>query len=201
MIAIVTATTSCVSTSFELDLTDDERTVLTVTYTIDRDIWELGVFDATNPDRAIPVSERDMQELAGYYRDVTLDSWSIDEAATSVVITAVYHIDSGTGGAGLAALWGALGSDAGVTINREGRRASLSLAAGIVSADADQRAVVESLFANQTAIVSLILPQEATQVGEVTVGSIQRSGSRVEWSAPMADAILADRPVAMDVTW
>lgn len=68
---------SCLNVETHIDLDADYSGRVTISYQIDTELWELGVFDADTGTRAIPVSEADFRrtarrvggvELLGYER-------------------------------------------------------------------------------------------------------------------------------------
>jgi len=78
--------TSCLDIAMELDLRSDGSAILDGTYDIPRDVWDRGAFDEDNPNRIIPVSRRDLQELLALWDGVSLDRYRIRRDDTHVVV-------------------------------------------------------------------------------------------------------------------
>lgn len=62
--AVVVLLGSCLNVETHIDLDADHSGRLTVSYEIDTELWELGVFDSDSSIRAIPVSESDFRRTA-----------------------------------------------------------------------------------------------------------------------------------------
>lgn len=78
------ALSSCLDIHTEIELRSDGSAQLQATYDISREVWERGVFDHDNPNRVIPVSRRDIEELAALWDGVELERYRIRENETRV---------------------------------------------------------------------------------------------------------------------
>lgn len=116
---LVITFTSCLDISMELDLRDDGSAVVDATYDISRQIWDQGAFDADNPNRVIPVSRRDLEELAALWEGVTLTRYRIRRSDTRVTVTFRMHLDDPEA---LAGLWSGVSPRAASTLFSPGER-------------------------------------------------------------------------------
>lgn len=195
MLVVALTFTSCLSTAVTFDVSDT-RTTLRFAHTIERAVWDLGVFDAQSPERAIPVSERDAEETAGLYRDVDLTAYDIEVGADTVRVEVEYTVGSAES---LAGLWGEMG----------GRRLSLSetgiripLAAGVGTVDEDQRSLIEEMFRDQVLQVQVRAPGSVTSAdaGDVPVSTTEDRGG-IELTMPMGDLMTAPNATVLTVDW
>lgn len=68
---------SCLNVDTHIDLDADYSGRMTVSYEIDTELWELGVFDSDSSIRAIPVSEADFRRTARRVEGVELLGYSL----------------------------------------------------------------------------------------------------------------------------
>jgi hypothetical protein len=171
-----------------------------MTYTIPRAIWDLGVFDHSSPERAIPVSERDARETAGLYDDVILEDYRIDEGDAEVVITAAYRVGSPES---LAALWG--WSDGGsLRLDHAAGTLTVPLAGGVDPVDSHQRELIAETFRGRHFSLALTAPGtvQLEPLGGIN-GAVTRprDDATVRWEAPMGDILLSREDLALQARW
>ena len=70
---------ACLNVETRIDLEQDLSGRMTVSYEIEPELWELGVFDAESDLRAIPVSESDFRRAARRVDGAELLSYSRSE--------------------------------------------------------------------------------------------------------------------------
>ncbi len=75
--AVVVLLGSCLNVDTHIDLDADYSGRMTVSYEIDTELWELGVFDSDSSIRAIPVSEADFRRTARRVEGVELLGYSL----------------------------------------------------------------------------------------------------------------------------
>ena len=199
-VLILLLLSSCLSVEAEFDLSRTERMDLTLRYRMSRTLWELGVFDDTSPERAIPVSRRDAEETALRYPDVTLQMHRIEQEEEIVTVTVQYRAGSADS---LQHLWGASGG--GLLILREDSRGvSIPLAPQAPGVDQDQRDLLEHLLANQYARVTVLAPRDIR--GSATMGLGQSreeetQGNRYSLSVPLVDLVTSPQPAEITLEW
>jgi len=191
---------SCLSTDVSIDFRDDEEIGLQLIYTIPPAVWELGVFDSTSPERAIPISARDAREAANLYDDVTLVEHHVREGDEAVTVRIEYAVGSPES---LANLWGWAGEsrlqfdpDTGflrIPVNGEG-----------VPVDGEQRELIREVFRDQQFSLTLRAPERVTVTGPELSGSSWERGSgddTATWTAPMGRLLLHDRNAVVEARW
>jgi hypothetical protein len=75
--AVVVLLGSCLNVETHIDLDADYSGRVTVSYEIDTELWELGVFDSDTSIRAIPVSESDFRRTARRVEGVELLGYTL----------------------------------------------------------------------------------------------------------------------------
>jgi hypothetical protein len=192
--------TSCLSTDVSLDLRNRDTTRMEIVYTIPQAIWELGVFDHASPERAIPVSERDVRETAGLYDDVTLDRYHLDQRDDHVIVTVVYLVGSPES---LAALWGWSDSPS-LVLDHEGGMIAVPLTGGVETVDSQQRELIVETFRGRHFSLSVIAPGavelEPPRGVSGTVHRPRDTGT-ARWEIPMGDLLLADDQIVLQARW
>ncbi len=196
---------SCLSVEVDLDLRQENRQELTMRYTMARQLWELGVFDQDSPERAVPVSRRDVEETALRHPGVTVQDFSISEGETRVTVTVRYRADSF---AGLQGVWGEAGRDP-LTMRRNAASGvstlSLPFAPGGVAPDGEQLALMEEVFSGHRTKITVRLPGSvaAASVSGAPPGEAlpQVDRSTVVMEASMALVATSATPLVLEVTW
>ncbi len=180
--------TSCLSLETELDLRREDALVLTMRYTVDRALWELGVFDEESQERAVPVSRRDAEETALRYSDVTLEEYRLEDKGEEVTVSVRYRAETVES---LRALWG---TAAGTPIAFQAgyRGVSIPLATGPESVDPEQRAFIHDLFRDRHLRITVITPGPIEHVALTAPESDrqeQREGNRYSLTVPLAELL------------
>ncbi|MFW5827010.1 MAG: hypothetical protein ACOCU4_02900 [Alkalispirochaeta sp.] len=197
---LVFALSSCLTTEVSIDFRDSEEIGLQLVYTIPPEVWELGVFDATSPERAIPISARDAREAANLYDDVTLVEHHVREETDAVTVRIEYAIGSPES---LADLWG-WGGENRLQFDPESGRLQIPVNGDAVAVDSEQRELIREVFRDQQFRLTLRAPAEITTAGpELSDSSWEqgRAGDTAIWSAPMGQLLLHDRNAVVEARW
>ncbi|MFW5642634.1 MAG: hypothetical protein ACOCYQ_01280 [Alkalispirochaeta sp.] len=211
LMVLLTATvlTSCLSTEVSIDLSRGDTFSLDIVYRMPRSLWEYGVFDEENSERAVPVSRRDAEETAVLYSDVTVTSYEIDEHGDEISVTVSYRIGSVES---LEALWGGVSS---------GSRMSLSLEAGTLRLpvgegpppegyDQEQAQLISRLFENEVFSITIRTPGRITsstfpEAVEQDTEASRSGGSSADevatWQVAMGDLLLAPGSKEIVLAW
>ncbi|MGM0673203.1 MAG: hypothetical protein ACQETQ_00770 [Spirochaetota bacterium] len=73
---VVLGLSGCIDLETHIELNEDQSGRLTVSYAIDTELWELGVFDEESSVRAVPVSRKDFDRSARRVEGIELVSYS-----------------------------------------------------------------------------------------------------------------------------
>ncbi|MFW5693888.1 MAG: hypothetical protein ACOCYB_01875 [Alkalispirochaeta sp.] len=197
---VILMLSSCLSTEVSIDVSDEQDIRLDLVYTIPRAVWELGVFDSTSPERAIPISERDARETAALYPDVTLVDHTLRQDGEIVAVSIEYSVGSAES---LADLWGWAGEsrlefdpDSGVL------RIPVHGAQGPV--DREQRELIDEVFRDQEFSLTVRAPARVDTTGpELPDAAWDQDtvDNTATWTAPMGPLVLYDRSAFVEVRW
>jgi hypothetical protein len=203
LITVVFGLSSCLTTEVELDLRRQNDLRLTLVYHMPLTLWQFGVFDDESSERAVPVSRRDAEETAVLHDDVTLERYSLEERNEEAVITVVYHSKTP---AGIAAVWGDVaGQFPDLSFETETLVLPLTPGLGDAGADADQKQLMDEVFADQFFQVSLRLPDEVVsgEYPDIAGSETETSsdGRTVIWRTPMAALLTAGADQLISVAW
>ncbi|SIP98430.1 hypothetical protein SAMN05920897_10291 [Alkalispirochaeta americana] len=164
LVVLTVSLASCLSVETELDLRRGDDLGLVLRYRINPAMWDLGVFDPDSPERAIPVSRRDVEETAGLYPDVRVAHYSIDRTSEAVIVEVQYRAGSVES---LKGLWGTAGGAPLVFFSSSdapsGSGVRIPLATGPEESDPEQQALLEGLFAGQRARVTVYAPEKISR--------------------------------------
>ena len=197
---------SCFDMEMELDVHADGRSEITGSYRIEREVWELGVFDDENPNRAFPVSRRDMEELTGLYDGVTLERFRVREEDTSVRIE--YRIETADPDA-LAQIWAGFSQRAVQTeFSPAGRSITLPITSGSEITTDEAIDLVRSRFAQAHYRLTVRTPAPIAELG-VLDGDPQRyldpqtgvGTDNAVVDTEIADLVLDRDPYVLFIAW
>lgn len=198
--ALVLALSSCLSTEVTIDLRDDEDLRLQLVYSMPRAVWELGVFDSTSPERAIPISQRDAREAADLYRDVNLVGHTVREDGETVTVEMEYSVGSAES---LAGLWGWAG-DGQLELDQEAGSIRVPIAGNVSDVDSEQRELILEVFREQQFRLTLNAPGALQTTGPEVQGASWQSASEdrsATWTAPMGPLMLSNEDSALEAHW
>jgi hypothetical protein len=198
--SLVLTLNSCLSTDVSIDLRDEQDIRLQLIYSVPTAVWDLGVFDSTSPERAIPISERDALETANLYEDVTLISHTVREKSDTVTIEMEYSVGSAES---LAGLWGWAGNSR-LGLDMETGSITVPVNGGGSAADREQRELVLEVFRDQHFSLTVVAPGPLrTSSTDIPDASWQR-GSNDEtatWTAPMGPLVLHEGDSIIEARW
>lgn len=191
--------TSCLSMEVEVDLQSSHHMDLALTYRLHSALWDLGVFDQESPERAVPVSRRDVEETALRHPGVTVEHYNVTRQDNTVVVEVRYRAADARG---LAGIWGAAGGEP-LTLSRNPAGNShliLPLTPEGAVPDDAQRQLLENVFRDQTMRVTVQLPAAATSA---TAGPLEvlRDRSAVSVAAPLDRVLTAPESLKLEVRW
>ncbi|HKK48747.1 MAG TPA: hypothetical protein VJ932_06590 [Alkalispirochaeta sp.] len=198
--ALAVFLSSCLSTDVSIDFRDDGEIGLHTVYTMPKAVWELGVFDSTSPERAIPISARDARETANLYADVTLVDHTVREAGDQVTVEIMYSIGSAES---LADLWGWAGEHR-LEFEPETGFLRIPVNGERVPVDEDQRELIREVFRNQQFTLTLSAPGELNTTGpELPDASLTEESdtNTATWSAPLGSLLLHEDSAFIEARW
>ncbi|MEX2443076.1 MAG: hypothetical protein WD492_05700 [Alkalispirochaeta sp.] len=200
VVAVVVTLSSCLSTDVTIDLRHEGDIQLQLTYTIPRAVWELGVFDSASPERAIPVSERDAQEAADLYEDVTLTGHTVREDSDAITVEMEYSVGSAES---LAGLWGWAG-DNRLELDLEAGSVRIPVNGNVADVDREQRELILEVFRDQQFAVTLVVPGTLRTSGpDIPDASWQRGSGdgTATWTVPMGPLVLHEDHSVIEGQW
>lgn len=204
VLVILVTLASCFDISMELELNDDGSAVIDATYDIPRDVWDRGVFDADNPNRIIPVSRRDMEELAGLWDGVSLTRYRLRRSDTRVVVT--FRIEAQDPQA-FANLWSGVSARADRTeFSPRDRSLVLPITSRRRPVESETADLVGAELRGGTFRMKLSMPGTIRTIRSpedrrYLLGEGGEGSREVILEADLAELILAPEPYELDIVW
>jgi len=185
---------ACLNVETRIDLEDDLSGRMTVSYEIDPELWEMGVFDAESDLRAIPVAESDFRRAARRVEGAELLSYSRSEGEELVEIEAELSF------ADLEALNGIYGPGRRlISLSTDGTPATYRQ--GFRSADAyevQDPELIESFFGKHRIDFEVRLPRE---ISSVNMGEILDDRRAARVSLDVVEFLTESGEVAWEIRY
>jgi hypothetical protein len=93
-IAVVFLLTGCLDLTATLDMKDDGSGRFELEYRLDRDLFEMGVFDQESSFVPIPIHREDFEKAVARVDGVRLDRYRIERSESEVVVRSAVRFDS-----------------------------------------------------------------------------------------------------------
>ncbi len=192
---------SCIDIDMRLEVSDNGSADLVARYTIDRDVWERGVFDDDDPNRIFPVSRRDMEELALRLEGVNLDRYRLAGDDQMVTIEATFSISDPQS---LALLWaGATARTAEFRFTPREGNVRLPIAAARGPVDTAAADLVRDRLRESRFRLELIAPRPIESViAPADLRYVTRPNERsIVVETELADIVLEADGYVVEVVW
>ncbi|NBB90789.1 MAG: hypothetical protein GVY23_06240 [Spirochaetes bacterium] len=192
--AVVVLLGSCLNVETHIDLEEDHSGQVSVSYDIETELWELGVFDSDSSIRAIPVSEADFRRTARRIEGVELLEYALSagESITEVEATLSF--------ANLEALNGIYSPRRSlITIEeQDGERVySQQLGSGEEPPVRD-REFIEAYFSDYTVGFTLTAPSE---IRSSSTGELLNDGMTARLSLGILQVLTANEPLIWEIRY
>jgi hypothetical protein len=186
-------TTSCLSIDLSVTVQNADRIDVTVRYSVDRNLYDLGVFDENTPYRTVPITRDDAQRIAVRTDGATLQSYESRTEGNRTTVSVTYRV---SGVEGFEQLFG--GTDlARIEFTDSGGTLSFTASPGNADLKADERDLLEQLFGDEQAVLTVRTPQSIK-----SLANGERSGERnATFSTPMSRLMQSSEPVIWQVRW
>jgi hypothetical protein len=200
---------SCVGASMEIVLRQDGSGTIALEYRLSRELESLGKLDGNENWPPIPVGKADFERSAARIEGLSLRSFSERASAADRVYQAKFDFSS------LEALVMFLDSSGQrASLSREEGRNRLVLSfndsAGRFDADPELLELAAAAFEGYALDFSIALPRAPELrmpngsggfAESPPAGTALAQGSRVSFSAAMADLLAAQRPAELEILW
>lgn len=190
--AVVVLLGSCLNVETHIDLDADYSGRVTVSYEIDTELWELGVFDSDTSIRAIPVSEADFRRTARRVDGVELRGYTLTRGDS------VTEVEARLSFSDLDALNGIYApGESLITIEeQDGNRIYIQrLRTGEESAVRD-REFLEEYFSGYDAVFTLTAPSE---IRSSSTGEVLDDGVTARLSLDIMEFLTVTEPLAWEI--
>ena len=190
--AVVVLLGSCLNVETHIDLDADYSGRVTVSYEIDTELWELGVFDSDTSIRAIPVSEADFRRTARRVEGVELLGYTLTRGDS------VTEVEARLSFSDLDALNGIYApGESLITIEeQDGNRIYIQrLRTGEESAVRD-REFLEEYFSGYDAVFTLTAPSE---IRSSSTGEVLDDGVTARLSLDIMEFLTVTEPLAWEI--
>jgi len=177
---------SCLSVETHVQMRTASRIRVDVTYTVDTELWNLGVFDGDTPNRTIPFTRSDAERIA-YETGGKLVRYRLSSDGGDSVIEARFRVP------GIDSLKMLLGDDFSLGENHF----DFLLSPGIPDMTPEQESFFRARLAGRTLSLTFDLPGTVVEVSPA--GS--SSGSSAELILPMEEVLLRTEPFIWTVSW
>lgn len=190
LLAAVLALSGCLSTDASITLDADGGGSIDLTYVVDRQAWDVGVFDDSDTARPVPIARGEFEQTAQMVEGLELRSHRISRDEQRVTVEARLRFDSPE------ALAGLLGAEAlEVELGDDGGSWRYLVAPGGGS-DGEQARLLAEELAAYTLSFSLRAP------ATITASSGEDDGGRTAtFSASLGDVATAQEPIVWEVRW
>jgi len=192
--AVVVLLGSCLNVETHIDLDSDHSGRVTVSYEIDTELWELGVFDSDSSIRAIPVSEADFRRTARRVEGVELVGYELSRGDS------VTEVEARLSFSDLAALNGIYGPGRSlITVEeQDGDRVYIQrLRTGEEPAVGD-REFVEAYFSGYDVVFMVTAPAE---IRSSSTGEVLDDGVTARLSLDIMEFLTASEPLAWEIRY
>ncbi len=190
--AVVVLLGSCLNVETHIDLDADYSGRVTVSYEIDTELWELGVFDADSSIRAIPVSEADFRRTARRVDGVELLGYELSRGDS------VTEVEARLSFSDLEALNGiyAPGRSLITVEEQDGDRGYIQrLRTGEEPAVRD-REFLEAYFSGYDVVFTVTTPSE---IRSSSTGEVLDDGVTARLSLDIMEFLTASEPLAWEI--
>ena len=185
---------SCLNVETHIDLDSDHSGRVTVSYEIETELWELGVFDSDSSIRAIPVSEADFRRTARRVEGVELVGYELSRGDS------VTEVEARLSFSDLAALNGIYGPGRSlITVEeQDGDRVYIQrLRTGEEPAVGD-REFVEAYFSGYDVVFMVTAPAE---IRSSSTGEVLDDGVTARLSLDIMEFLTASEPLAWEIRY
>ncbi len=192
--AVVVLLGSCLNVETHIDLDSDHSGRVTVSYEIETELWELGVFDSDSSIRAIPVSEADFRRTARRVEGVELVGYELSRGDS------VTEVEARLSFSDLAALNGIYGPGRSlITVEeQDGDRVYIQrLRTGEEPAVGD-REFVEAYFSGYDVVFMVTAPAE---IRSSSTGEVLDDGVTARLSLDIMEFLTASEPLAWEIRY
>lgn len=185
---------SCLDVETQIDLHADHSGRVRLTYEIDNELWDLGVFDPESSVRAIPVTEADFRRTERRIRGVELREYSRSRGETTTEIEAVLGFEN------LEALNGiyAPGRSLISVTEEEGERIYRQVLRPDSGKDAIDEEFLETFLDDHRISFLLRVPSE---VRETSHGEVVDSGREIRLSLDIVEFLSGSDPRTWEVRY
>jgi hypothetical protein len=190
----------CFDIEMQIELADDGSSELSGTYRIGRDAWNTGVFDDDDPNRMIPVSRRDLEELALSHAGVVLDRYRIDEERSGVTIEYRFRVENPDA---LASLWTGFSESArGAVFDPSARTIALPVTEETAALDPDEIDLVRSGLRGARYRLVILAPSDITSIVSGTDEMRPVSDGRsVTIDVELAEIVTRPNAYTLEIEW
>ncbi|MFO7780538.1 MAG: hypothetical protein R6W94_02830 [Spirochaetia bacterium] len=192
--AVVVLLGSCLNVETHIDLDADYSGRVTVSYEIDTELWELGVFDSDSSGRAIPVSEADFRRTARRVEGVELLGYTLTRGDSVTGVEARLSFSD------LEALNGIYSPGRSlITIDEQdgGRVYMQQLRTGEESAVGD-REFLEAYFSGYDVAFTVTAP---SQISSVSTGEVLDDGVTGRLSLDIMEFLTKTEPLVWEIRY
>ncbi len=190
LLAAVALLSGCISTETKVTLENDGSGTIDLTYLIDRDAWDTGVFDDSDVARPVPVARAEFEETAQMIEGLALRSHRISRGNDRVTVEARLRFDSPE------ALASLLGADTLEIELRDDGGSWRYLVAPGGGSNGEQA----GLLADELSTYALSFSLRAPARVEATTGGTE--GERTAtFTATLGEVVSAVEPVVWEVRW
>lgn len=192
--AVVVLLGSCLNVETHIDLEEDHSGHVRVSYEIETELWELGVFDSDSSIRAIPVSEADFRRTARRIEGVELLEYALSRGER------ITEVEARLSFADLEALNGIYSPRRSlITIEEQdgGRVYSQQLGSGEEPPVRD-REFIETYFSDYTVAFTLTAPSE---IRSSSTGELLNDGMTARLSLSILQMLTASEPLIWEIRY
>ncbi|MFP4565492.1 MAG: hypothetical protein ACLFNX_03255 [Spirochaetaceae bacterium] len=192
--ALVVLLGSCLNVETHIDLNADHSGRLTVSYEIDTELWELGVFDSDSSLRAIPVTEADFRRTVRRIDGVELLKYSLSPGDT------VTEVEARLSFSDLDALNGIYAPDRTlITVAEDGeeRVYTQRLRTG-EEETVDDREFIEAYFSDYDVVFEVTTPSE---IRRVSTGDRLDDGMTARLSLDIMEFLTTNEPSSWEIRY
>ncbi len=195
--AFAIALSGCLSVETEISLSDDGSGRMDMVYTIDREFYELGVFDNSDMALPIPVSEAEFREAVRLHEGLRLRRYRSREEENSIVIEVRLEFESVEA---LSAWYG--GSEEGgeaITLEAAGGRTVWHQL--LYPGDGADGEIAEALGESLEGYALSYTLRPPREVVSATPGVVSSGRKEATISIGLDEIVRAVEPVFWDVRW
>ena len=197
LVGIITVLTlcSCIGLNTRIEINTDGSGEVTLSYRVSRLVLYLGTLDESQRFFAVPVSEKDFEELADRVDGLRLRSFGLEEDSGDVYVDARLEFDDVEALSGLFGITG----DSSVTLAQQNgsSRYRHEIVRGYPDGvDADSLEMIETLFRDYEVEFTLTAPRQITSANP---GTSSGRTATLEYAVP--ELVVMRAPLVWEVTW